>query len=247
MDKLEINVENELEKNGSKSFSENLFEAQKSFLESDIGKAINTAVDIGIKAALPDLIEDQVIDIKNTILEQGFSEGIKEIINSGLDFGKSVLGIITGKFENISQIQMAVKNGGILDNVSDLLDFAIKTAKNKNLINSSVASLIKQSKNSIIKSVSSKIEESLSNQIKAIEKLEIYCEKWNSAYKSRDFDGMEKSYKNIENYIKKTVPLEQTINQARKIENLHSLIKNNGKNFDISNEEILLAEKLIQN
>lgn len=242
MNKLEI--ENNLEKNREKGFNENFLEAQKSFLESDIGKAINTAVDIGIKAALPDLIEDQVIDIKNTILEQGFSEGIKEIINSGLDFGKSVLGIVTGNFENISQIQMAVRSGGILDNVSDLLDFAIKTARNKNLINSNVAGLIKQSKNSIIKSVSSKIEESLTNQIKAVEKLENYCEKWNTAYENRDFSEMDKNYKNIESYIKKTVPLEQTINKARKIENLHSLIKNNGKNFNISNEEFLLAEKL---
>ena len=139
---------------------------------------------------------------------------------------------------------MAVKSGGILDNISDLLDLAIKFAKNKHLINNNVAGLIKQSKNSIIRSVGSKIEESLTNQIKSIEKLENYCKKWNSAYEKRDFDGMEKNYKNIESYLKKTVPLEQTINQARKIENLHSLIKNNGKNFDVTNEEILLAEKL---
>ena len=244
MDKLDIELEKDLNQNKSKSFSESLVETQKKFLESDIGKAVNTALDIGIKAALPNLIEDQVIDIKNTILEQGFSEGIKEIISSGLDFGKSALGIVTGNFENVSQIQMAVKSGGILDNISDLLDLAIKFAKNKHLINNNVAGLIKQSKNSIIRSVGSKIEESLTNQIKSIEKLENYCKKWNSAYEKRDFDGMEKNYKNIESYLKKTVTLEQTINQARKIENLHSLIKNNGKNFDVTNEEILLAEKL---
>ena len=55
---------------------------------------------------------------------------------------------------------------------------------------------------------------------------------------------MEKDYKNIENYIKKTVPLEKTINEARKIENIHNLIKNNGKDFNISEDEWNLAKKL---
>ena len=245
MSNLELEVNNNLEKNiGNNSIVENILEAQKNFLESDIGKAINTAVDIGIKSALPNLIEDQVIDIKNAILEQGFKEGIKEIINTGIEFGKSAIGIVTGNFENISQIQMAVKKGGILDSVSDLLDLSIKFAKNKNLINSSVANLIKQSKNSIINSVSSKIEDTLTNQIKAVEKLENYCENWKVSYENKDFKSMEKDYKNIENYIKKTVPLEKTINEARKIENIHNLIKNNGKDFNISEDEWNLAKKL---
>ena len=56
---------------------------------------------------------------------------------------------------------------------------------------------------------------------------------------------MKKAYKNIENYLNKTIPLENTIKEARKIENMHNLIKNNGKNFDISPEEKILAEKLV--
>ena len=56
---------------------------------------------------------------------------------------------------------------------------------------------------------------------------------------------MEKSYRSIENYLNKVMPLENTINEARKIQNIHSLIKNNGKNFDISNNELELAQKLI--
>ncbi len=244
MQNLELEVNNNLEKSENRSFSQNILEAQKNFLESNIGKAINTAVDIGIKATLPDLIEDKVIDVKNAILEQGFKEGIKEIVNSGIEFGKSAIGIITGNFENVSQIQMAVKKGGILDNVSDLLDLSIKFAKDKKLINSSIASLIKQSKNSIINSVSSKIEETLTNQIKAVEKLESYCDKWKISYENKDFKSMEKDYKNIENYLKKTVPLENTINEARKIENIHNLIKNNGKDFNISEDEWNLAKKL---
>lgn len=243
MEALELEEKN-IVQDLSKSLGDNLLEAQKSFLESDIGKAINMAVDIGLKSVLPDLIEDQIIDIKDAILEQGFSEGIKEVINSGINFGKSALGIVTGKFENVSQIQLAVKNGGILDKVSDLFDLALNYAKKKNLINNSIANMIKKGKNTIISSISNKIEETLTNQIKAVEKLENYCEKWNMSYGDKDFSEMEKAYKNIKTYLSKTVPLENIINEARKIENLHTLIKNNGKNFDITEEALKLAEKL---
>ena len=41
---------------------------QKSFLESTLGKAVNTAIDIGLRAILPDFVENQVIGIKNNLL-----------------------------------------------------------------------------------------------------------------------------------------------------------------------------------
>lgn len=233
-----------LDKNINEINKESLFEKQRNFLQTDIGKAINSAVDIGLKAALPNLIEDQIIDIKNILLEQGFKDGIKEIINSSLDLGKSAIGIVTGNFENVSQIQLAVKNGGILDKTSELLDLVINLAKKKNLINNNISTLIKQGKNTIISSISNKIEETLTNQIKAVEKLEKYCENWNNSYGNKDFSEMEKAYKNIENYLNKTIPLESIINEARKIENIHNLIKNNGKDFNISNEKLELAQKL---
>ncbi len=239
-------MENELELNNEieNKYSINLYEKQKSFLESSLGKTINSALDIGLKAALPNLIEDQVIDIKNTILEQGFKEGIKQIINSGIEIGKSVTGVITGNFENISQVQLAVKNGGVLDSISKLLDVSINLARSKNLINTSICKILKQSKNTIISSISDKIEETLTNQLKSVEKLEKYCDTWKNSYENQNFSGMEKSYKNIESYLNKVIPLENTINEARKIQNIHSLIKNNGKNFDISNNELELAKKL---
>ena len=44
--------------------------------------------------------------------------------------------------------------------------------------------------------------------------------------------------------LKNLVPLEQTINEARTIENLHMLIKNNGQDFNLTKEQMELAEKL---
>lgn len=242
MEKIEIG--NELNNEINNNFSVKLYEEQKNFLQTDLGKTINSALDIGLKAALPNLIEDQVIDIKNTILEQGFKEGLKEVINSGIDMGKSILGVVTGNFENVSQVQLAVKNGGILDSISKLLDMSINLAKNNNLINSTTSKILKQSKNTIISSISDKVEETLTNQLKAVDKLQKYCENWNESYGNQDFSGMERAYKNMQNYLNKTIPLENTIKEARKIENIHNLIKNNGKDFNISQDELMLAEKL---
>ena len=66
MEALELEEKN-IVQDLSQSLEDNLLEAQKSFLESDIGKAINMAVDIGLKSVLPDLIEDQIIDVKDAI------------------------------------------------------------------------------------------------------------------------------------------------------------------------------------
>lgn len=236
----DLNNKNEINQNiGNK-----IYDAQQSFLHTSLGKAVNIALDISLKAILPDVIEDEIIDIKDSILENGFKAGVEEIIKSGIDFGKSVSGIITGNFESVEQIQMAVKNGGILDNTSELLDNIINIVNQKELINKTTASLIRKGKNSIISSISNKIEETLINQIKAIEKIEKYTKNWNTAYGIQDFDKMEIAYKNIKNNLEKTIPLEKIINNARIVENIHSLIKNNGNKFNLTEEEIRLAQRL---
>ena len=47
----------------------------------------------------------------------------------------------------------------------------------------------------------------------------------------------------LEKQLKTLVPIEKTINEAKKIEMLHNLIKNNGQNFNLSNEQLQLLEK----
>ena len=80
-----------------------------------IGKTINTGIDFGLRAVLPDLIENQVIDIKNSLIKNGLREGINTAIKSAIDLGKSALEIVTGDFQNMSQVQMAIGSGGIID------------------------------------------------------------------------------------------------------------------------------------
>ena len=41
------------------------------------------------------------------------------------------------------------------------------------------------------------------------------------------------------------MPISEIINEASEVENLHNLIKNNGKNFNLSEEQMELAKKLI--
>ena len=46
---------------------------KNNLLNNIIGKTINNAIDIGLKTILPDLIENQIIDIKNSLLENGLN------------------------------------------------------------------------------------------------------------------------------------------------------------------------------
>ena len=55
---------------------------------------------------------------------------------------------------------------------------------------------------------------------------------------------MEKEYKKIKTEINYLAPIEKMINKARTNENLHMLIKNNGQDFNLTKEQIELAEKL---
>ena len=219
-------------------------EKQKSFLETTLGKTINTGIDIGIRTILPDYIEDQIIDLKNNLINYGLKDGIKKSIDDAINLGKSAIGIITGNFENISQVQNAVKSGGIIDNISSLLDNVIDRVEKKGVINYTVAKTIKQGKNSILNNVEKNINETFNNQIKALSYTEKYIDNWKKYYNDKNFDGMEKEYKKIEKEYKNLIPIENTINDIKKIENLHNLIKNNGQNFELTQDEKELIEKL---
>ena len=217
---------------------------QNNFLETTLGKTINTGIDIGIRAILPDYIEEQIIDLKDNFIKYGLKEGIKKSIDDAINIGKSAIGIVSGNFENIAQMQEAIKNGGIIDNVSSLLDSVINKVQSNGLINSTVARTIKQGKNSILNNVEKNIENTFNNQIKALNYTEKYIENWKNYFENKDFNGMEKEYKKIKAEMNYLAPIEKMINEARTIENLHMLIKNNGQDFNLTKEQMELAEKL---
>ena len=237
---MNLNLENNL----NTSIDNNLEIRQNNFLQSTLGQAINNGVNIGLRYILPNWAEDKVIELKDNLLNYGLKDGISKTIQSTIDTGKSAIGIVTGNFENINQINEAVKNGGIIDNFSELFDSVLNKIYSLGKINTMTFNLIRNGKNSVLNNVEKNIESNLTNQINSSKNLESHINKWKNYFNQKDFQNMEKEYKNIKTELKGLVPIENTINNARAIENLHNLIKNNGQNFDLTQEEIELANKL---
>ena len=217
---------------------------QNNFLNSVLGKTINSAIDVGLRAILPDLIENQIIDIKDSLIENGLKGGIQTAINSAIDFGKSVTGIFTGEFQNINQVEIAIGNGGILDTVSNVLEDVVDKAYQKGKINYTVKKKKKKGKDVIINNVSNNIKNELDYQSNSIEKLNTYINNWKEYYNNKNFEGMEKEYNKMKIQIDNVLPIENTLKEVRTVENLHLLIKNNGQNFNITESELKLAENL---
>lgn len=248
LDQKDINkndnkISNELQNSPEKTNNVTV-ESQNNFLETTLGKAVNVGLDLGLRAVLPDLIETQVIDIKNIMMQQGFKEGINTAIKSAIDIGKSAMGIVTGKFDSISQAHTAVKKGGVLDAVSTTIDTVLKSATKNKVISKDASNLLKKGKNAIVNTVSSKIEESFMTQVKSTERMGKYISNWNEYYKQQDLSGMEREYKKIKTQLKELLPIETTLQDARKIENIQTLIQNKNGDFNLSEEELELAKKL---
>lgn len=222
----------------------NLEKNQKSFLNTILGKIINKAIDIGLRAILPDLIEEQVIQIKNAFFNNGLKEGIQSTIDNAIDLGKSAIGIFTGNFDNINQIKLAIKDGGLIDTSSILIDKINDKIYQLGYINKTVNTIIKRGKNVLLDNVEKSIEKELNEQNNFIEKIEEYVNNWEKNYNNKDFNGMEKEYKKIEKLIDKIIPLENVIKKTKEVKNIHNLISNNGHNFEISELEIELNKKL---
>ena len=217
---------------------------QNNFFNSTIGKAIDNGIDIGLRYLLPDFIEEQVIDFKDNLIEYGLKDGISKTIDSAVETGKSVVGMVTGDFENISQIKNVIKNGGIIDSVSDLLDDVIDKMNDKGKVNDTISDLIKNGKDAILENVEKNIEDTLNKQSEELDDLENNIKQWKEYYEKQDFNSMENVFEKIEKEINELIPIENTIKEVRTIENLHNLIKNNNEQFNLTKEEIELAEKL---
>ena len=140
---------------------------------------------------------------------------------------------------------MATKSGGILDGISDIFDFALDKAVDNGKITKSARQKIKSSKNSILKDIKSNVSEEVDNQIKYVEKIEEYNEKWKECFENKDLKGMKNANKNIQKYLEKTLPLENLLKEARKIEIMQNLVENTGS-FDITEDEKELADALVQ-
>lgn len=233
---MEINLNNNLE---LKNHNE-----QNSFLNSTLGKAIDNGIEIGLRCVLPNYLEDGIIELKDNLVKFGLKDGISKSIESVINTGKSMMGLVTGDFENISQIKGAIKSGGIIDSLSELLDDVFEKVRDSGKVNNTIIDLVQNGKDSILDNVKNKIEDTLNKQMESIEDLEYLIKDWKECYINKDFNSMEKEYKKIKNELNDLVPINNILNDANKIEILHNLIKNNNGNFNLSKEEIELADKI---
>ena len=216
---------------------------QKAFFETAIGKAINKAINYGLKKIFPDFIEDSIIEIKDELLKKGVIDGIKFAFNKTLDFGKSAIGTIRGTFEKISQMQFAVNKGGVIDIASKVIDNQIKNVEQNELLSKQITTVIKNGKNIIKNDLKNNINKELEEQKNLIKKIEKNFNNWEKAFEQKDLEKMEKEYNKMLQLKNNIIPIEEINNKIETINNINSLIKNKNS-FNISKLEIQLANKI---
>ena len=150
------------------------------------------------------------------------------------------MGVSTGKFENIEQIQKATKTGGVLDTISSAFDFALEKAVDNGKITRKARQSIKTQKNDMIKKMKKEITEEVDNQAVNVKKINEYTEKWQEAFNNKDLKGMKNANKNLKKYLENTIPLESLLSESKKIDILQNLVENTG-NFEVTEEEEQLA------
>ena len=217
--------------------------AQEKFLDTTIGKITNTAIDLGIKSLLPDYIEDEVIEIKDTIFSEGLSEGVSKAVESAIEVGKTAIGVITGDFKNIEQAKEALKEGGLVEGISNSIDYVLDKLENSNIISENILNVIKGGKKLILNNLDNNIENEFSNELKSLNKIENYIDKWKDKYSEKDLKGLNNQYNKIKKEMEKILPLENIFDQVNKIENINELIKNS-ENFSFDKVYLDLVNNL---
>lgn len=220
-------------------------EMQNNFLESSLGKTINGAIDLGIKSLMPDFIENEIIEIKNSFISQGFEEGINTAINNSIELGKNIIGIFNGNFTDINQAEKAVMQGGIIDGISNVIDFVLDKTNKKGILSEEIVNLIKDGKNYLLENMENRIKDNFNIQVSSLFNINNYMELWNNYFSSQDLQQMNETYEKMQDKLGQILPLEDVMKSAKEIENLQTIIQNNNGDFELSNEQLELSKLLI--
>lgn len=223
--------------------NEELKNLQERFLQSKIGQIVNSAIDFGLKELLPDFVENEVIEVKDALITGGLKEGIDTAVENAIDLGKNILGIFNENFKDIDQVNNSLKKGEIVEGISDSIDFIVNKLEKSKIISTNISELIKNGKNLILGNVDNNIQNEFNNEIKALKKIEKYVKNWENYYSEKNIDGLNTEYNKIKKQLKNIIPLENIINNVRKIENINQLIENSNE-FNFDKIYLNLAEKI---
>lgn len=206
------------------------------FFKNKFGQAVNDAIDKGLKSILPDFIEDNVIEVKNALIQGGIKDATSKAIDTAIKTGKEVIG---GVINSVSDVKQAVKEGNLISGVSKAIDGAVDIAKNLNFLKTDVADRIKKGKDIILNTTSNNIDNALEQQSKHIEKLENYCDKWDNIVNKKDFSKIENQYKKIQKELLEVAPLVDLMKSVNNIKNQYELLKTKNK----KGEELVLTQE----
>lgn len=223
--------------------NEELKNIQEGFLQSKIGQIVNSAIDFGLKEILPDFVEDEVIEVKDALFTGGLKEGIDTAIENAINLGKNIVGIFNENFKDIDQVEKSLEKGEIIEGISDSIDFIVNKLEKSNIISTNISELIKNGKNLILGNVDSNIQNEFNSELKSLKKIEKYIKNWEKYYSEKNIEGLNTEFNKIKKQLKNIIPLENIINNVRKIENINQLIKNFDE-FNFDEVYLNIAEKI---
>lgn len=223
--------------------NEELKNIQEGFLQSKIGQIVNSAIDFGLKEILPDFVEDEVIEVKDALFTGGLKEGIDTAIENAINLGKNIVGIFNENFKDIDQVEKSLEKGEIIEGISDSIDFIVNKLEKSNIISTNISELIKNGKNLILGNVDSNIQNEFNSELKSLKKIDKYIKNWEKYYSEKNIEGLNTEFNKIKKQLKNIIPLENIINNVRKIENINQLIKNSDE-FNFDEVYLNIAEKI---
>lgn len=230
---------NEIENN----INEKVSELQDFFLNTKIGGIANSAIDFGIKFLLPDQVEEEVIEIKDALINGGIKECVFTALSNSITLGRETMGLDEKSFNSIEEAQNALEKGDLINGLSSGLDLVFNKLENLKIIDEGILNKLKDGKNNILNNFDSGLKNEFENEIKNVKKIEKYIESWKKSYMEKDIEKLNKQYNKIEKIMKTIMPLDNLIKNINMINNVNELI-NNSKNFDFDEMYLKLADCL---
>jgi len=210
------------------------------FFDTKFGQIVDNAIDYGLKQILPNNIENEVIQVKDSLIEGGIQEGISKAIDISFEKGKELLGINENTYNTLEDIKNVIKAGNLKEAISKTIDETVDRVKGWGLINENVANLIKNGKDIILNETDKNIEVELEKEENILSDLENGCSKWENALeKGYSFNTLTKHYKNVMKELEEVAPLKETIQKAVEIKNQYELLKSKHD----SGDELILTEE----